>query len=86
MLKAPWTPEQVEKLNVQQANRALHPFTCNGRRTDEAHRAYQAEHGGDFGQLVATPVGWICPVCGYTQDWAMIYEGAMVGVFLTSDK
>lgn len=67
---APFTPEQVAGLNAHQQARRGHPFTCGNDRRDAAHRAYQAEHGGDFGQLVATEAGWICPVCGYTQIWA----------------
>jgi rubrerythrin len=69
-LTAPWTDEQVSALNRFQTERQFHPFTCGGDRTDAAHRAYQAEHGGDFGQLVATKDGWVCPVCGYRQQWA----------------
>lgn len=67
---APFTAEQVEALNTYQNAGLFHPFTCGNDRTDEAHIAYQAEHGGDFGQLVATPDGWVCPVCDYRQDWA----------------
>jgi rubrerythrin len=68
--QAPFTPEQVEALNAFQNSGQFHPFTCGGNRTDEAHTKYQKEHGGDFGQLVATEEGWVCPVCGYTQNWA----------------
>lgn len=67
---APFSPEQVEALNRFQQSMVFHPFTCGGNRSDEKHKAYQKEHGGDFGQLVATEKGWICPSCGYTQDWA----------------
>ena len=66
----PWTDAQVAALNRFQTSGRFHPFTCGGKRTDEAHRAYRREHGGDLGQLVATTNGWVCPVCGYTQDWA----------------
>jgi hypothetical protein len=70
-IHAPWTAEQVKVLNDFQSLRRIHPFTCgSGNRRDEAHRAYQAEHGGDFGQLIATPDGWICPACDYKQNWA----------------
>ena len=69
-IKAPFTPEQVAALNRWQTESYFHPFTCGGKRRDDAHEAYQAEHGGDFGQLVATEAGWICPVCDYTQNWA----------------
>lgn len=48
-----------------------HPLTCGGNRHDEAHVAYQKEHGGDFGELISTPKGLMCPVpgCGYKQNW-----------------
>lgn len=72
MIRTPWTPEQVEKLNRYQRSDWTHSFTCDGDRSDESHRAYQTEHGGDLGQLVATDAGWICPVCRYRQDWALI--------------
>lgn len=63
MIKPPWTPEQVEALNKFQQSGLFHPFTCGGNRTDEKHLDGE-------GILVATPDGWICPYCGYTQDWA----------------
>jgi len=48
-----------------------HPLTCGGNRGDTAHVAYQKEHGGDFGELISTPNGLMCPVpgCGYKQNW-----------------
>lgn len=51
---------------------SFHPLTCGGNRSDEAHVAYQKEHGGDFGELVSTPNGLMCPVpgCGYKQNWS----------------
>lgn len=57
----------VEARNALQNCGLVHPYTCGNDRMDEAHRAYQAEHGGDFGQLVAVEGGWKCPVCDYTQ-------------------
>ena len=69
--EAPWTDEQVAGLNAWQACGYLHPFTCgSGDRMDAKHRAVQAKRGGDYGQLVATPEGWLCPACGYRQTWA----------------
>lgn len=59
--------DSVEARNALQKSGRLHPYTCGNNRTDEAHTAYQKEHGGDHGQLVATEEGWLCPVCGYTQ-------------------
>lgn len=64
LVKAPWTPAQVEALNKFQQERWMHPFTCgSGNRTDEKHTDGE-------GILVATENGWICPFCDYTQDWA----------------
>jgi hypothetical protein len=71
MIRAPFTPEQVHALNAWQANDRVHGFTCGNDRTDAAHVAYQLQHPDqDFGQLVATAEGWVCPVCTYRQDWA----------------
>jgi hypothetical protein len=58
MIKAPWNAEQVDNLNRFQRCGFLHSFTCPGH-----------EGGGDR-TLFATRKGWICPHCGYTQDWA----------------
>lgn len=70
-ITAPFTPEQVESLNRFQRSGEFHPFTCGGNRSDEAHVAYAKEHGDpDYGLLVATPDGWVCPVCDYKQGWA----------------
>lgn len=56
---APWPPEQVKHLNTWQTAGYLHPFTCPNR----------GDHTGE-GDLVATPDGWVCSQCDYTQDWA----------------
>ncbi|UZF94828.1 hypothetical protein [Bosea sp. NBC_00550] len=66
---APWTDEQVAALNLFQVENSVH-LLCGGDRTDDAHRAYQAEHGGKLGQLVAIKDGLVCPVCGYRLQWA----------------
>ena len=60
IIKAPFTDEQVKNLNIYQKAGRFHPFTCANR--DENH-----EHDD---VLVATNEGWICPICGYKQDWA----------------
>lgn len=67
-IEAPWTPEQVDALNDFQTQRLGHPFTC-ADRMDGTH----PERFGDFGVLVATTDGWVCPDCPYTQRWAMAY-------------
>lgn len=58
----------------------FHPMTCGGNRGDEAHVAYQKEHGGDFGELVSTPNGLMCPVpgCGYKQNWIDDNEAKLI--------
>jgi hypothetical protein len=55
---APWTPEQVAKLNEWQACGWVHEFTCAN------------EHGQGHETLIATPDGWVCPSCAYRQTWA----------------
>lgn len=62
-MKAPWTKEQIDKLNAHQQNGRFHPYTCGGNRTDEKHLDGE-------GVLVATENGWVCPYCDYKQDWA----------------
>ena len=68
--KAPWTAEQVKSLNDYQKSGVFHPFTCGGDRSDKAHANYARQHEEDKGQLIATTCGWVCPICGYQQDWA----------------
>jgi len=68
-ITAPWTPEEVAKLNAWQACGWVHEFTCPNRG-DENHK-------DDIG-LTATVHGWICPHCDYTQNWAhdFMFDGA----------
>jgi hypothetical protein len=77
-LHAPWPPETVVQLNRYQRS-GWHPYTCGNERMDFAHRTYQERFGGDFGSLIATQAGWICPVCKYTQNWADEVLLRMVG-------
>lgn len=58
-VEAPFTDLQVLYLNEFQANDMHHAFTCSN----------ESVHTGD-GKLVATPEGWVCKECSYTQDWA----------------
>lgn len=55
---APWTEEQVEKLNAWQTCGHVHPFTC--RTCCDVSGALP---------LVATKDGWVCEVCHSRQDW-----------------
>jgi hypothetical protein len=59
---APFTDEQVNALNAWQENDHVHPFTC-ARRGQPGHLTWK-------GLLVPTTAGWICPDCGYVQNWA----------------
>jgi hypothetical protein len=69
-IRAPFTRAQVEALNNWQRCGWAHPFTCVDRG-DRAHRAYAPQAGRtEVGVLIATRIGWVCPVCGHRQDWA----------------
>lgn len=57
--KAPWTPEQVSNLNKWQHCGFTHSYTCGGN--GDTCRAV----------LEATPDGWICAYCDYTQDFCL---------------
>jgi hypothetical protein len=58
--KAPWTDEEVKRLNAYQKAAHLHPFTCPGDKADcEKHR-----------ELIATSDGWVCACGEYKQEWA----------------
>jgi hypothetical protein len=67
---SPFTRTQVVALNRWQRTPWVHPFTC-GNRDAPGHRAFAKAHRhSDHGILTATRDGWLCPVCGYRQDWA----------------
>jgi hypothetical protein len=61
-MKVAFTPEEVMSLNEYQASGMFHPFTCG--------TGLRMRHPDGEGVLVATEYGWICPHCGYKQDWA----------------
>jgi len=61
MIKAPWTPEQVESANAYQTSGVFHEFTCGTK---------EKQASGSSGAQIATSNGWVCPSCDYTQDWA----------------
>jgi len=50
----PWTDQEVADLNWYQQS-GWHEYTCN---SDGCRNA-----------LVATTDGWVCPACGYKQQW-----------------
>jgi len=70
LIRAPFTPEQVTRLNRFQGAGVMHPFTCGA---------------GDGQSLVATEAGWVCPVCDYTQDWAHAFMAGTDPVAVITD-
>lgn len=61
--RAPWTPDQVASLNGYQKSGVFHEYTCGNDLCPGV--------SGQKAVLVATPDGWRCPACIYTQAWAM---------------
>ena len=56
---APWTDDQVMRLNRWQDSDWVHPYACPNRNNHPQNS-----------KLKATVDGWVCPYCGYTQNWA----------------
>lgn len=67
---APFSSDQVARLNEFQSLGFVHPFTCGGAYCVRSDR-------DDGGVLIATPDGWQCPCGKYRQDWA---HGYMIDV------
>ncbi len=65
--KTIWTEEVVNKLNEQQKNPNLHPYTCSDAGK---HGKCERTNGTGNGALIATKQGWVCPCGEYKQDWA----------------
>lgn len=63
VVRVPWTHRQVQALNLYQEMGYMHPYTCGWRD----------QHPEKEGILIATPSGWICPVCTYQQNWARAF-------------
>lgn len=74
-IEAPWSQAMVDHLNAYQKVGLFHPYTCGGERMDQAHQDYAYQHEGDYGQMIATTDGWVCPVCDYRQTWAHVFGG-----------
>ena len=63
---APFSADEVERINEFQLSGRWHPFTCgNDHSRDE----------DDSPSLVAMSDGWHCPVagCDWKQDWAWAF-------------
>jgi len=74
-ITAPFTKEQVEKLNKYQKEGKFHPFTCTGQlieQEDEKGKFTEKSRSvcENEGILIATEEGWVCPCGQYKQDWA----------------
>lgn len=83
-ITVPFTPDQVNALNQYQVG--VHgglpspSFTCPNRSDAGPGGQAHGQEGGDLGVLVATPAGWICPHCDYTQDWAHAFMAESHGI------
>ena len=75
----PFSPLQVDNLNQSQVSlTSFNPFTCPNRSEGVVYSEWSTDYsaathskeGGYRGLLIATDSGWVCPHCGYTQDWA----------------
>ena len=62
LIKAPWSQTQIENLTRWQKRGDVHEYTC------------PHDHGDKSRVLIATPNGWVCENCDYTQDWALDIE------------
>ena len=61
VVRAPFTPEQVNSLNAYQFSGIFHEFTCGNDACPGT---------SDQRVLYALEDGWHCRACSYTQDWA----------------
>ena len=62
-METKWSKEVVDKLNAYQKEGKFHPYTCcsyNGCKRSEEN---------NWGELIATEDGWICPCGKYKQNW-----------------
>ena len=66
IVHAPWTEAQIERLKEWQRSGFVHPYTCGKRDDNHAWNDW----GMDYGVLIPTRKGWVCPDCDYTQNWA----------------
>lgn len=70
MITAPFTEIQVEKLNQQQKDSRMHPYTCGGPEEVSKKYCERKQMLGKKGELIATVSGWICPCGKYKQHWS----------------
>lgn len=76
IIRAPFTPDQVESINAcQQTDGPWHPLTCGN---DDCPRPWHYDTKGipvyqEESVLIATRSGLRCPRCNYRQEYA--YRG-----------
>ena len=69
-INAPFTDEQVEKLNEFQNEGKMHPFTCcSPSNINKCMRRKRVNEG----LLIATNEGWVCPCGKIKQSWAWAF-------------
>lgn len=66
MRKAPFTEEEVKAFNESQADPRFHGYTCCST-DNEGNICDRQKH--NWGMLIATTEGLVCPCGKYTQDW-----------------
>ena len=64
--KAPFTEEEIKKFNEHQKNIMYHPYTCCSTDSDGNHCERSKNN---WGILIATRDGLVCPCGKYKQDW-----------------
>lgn len=64
MKRTPFTKKQVTELNDLQSNNQFHGYTCC------SHNGCTRSEKNNWGKLLATKDGWICPCGKYKQNWA----------------
>ena len=64
--KAPFTEEEIKEFNEHQENVMYHPYTCCSTDSDGNH-CERSKH--NWGILMATKDGLVCPCGKYKQDW-----------------
>lgn len=73
-IKAPFTEEEVKKLNAYQKSGTFHAFTCIGQPYVPKKHGVAVERSRkacpNDGMLIATSEGWVCPCGKCTQTWA----------------
>ena len=68
-MEAPFTQEQIDKLNEYQKSGRFHPYTCDRKSPNCETKLIPKDYSKD-GILIAMEDSWICPCGEYKQNWA----------------